>query len=201
MMKRCVTLALLGFLTVSTGCESCGDKPEPPKIETPPPVKVTATPDVGTPDLGDPLKEAKESALKVAELAAIQLGENARGVVGAMEANKKKTTRVIRKGPSYTNCRGKVDAKKVKKVFNRYSSFMKKCYERALKKNPGLEGKVKLSVTVGKDGKVKKTKVGGSLREPTVAKCMQMEAQKMSFPNPEGGCVLVNKSYTFSPDF
>jgi hypothetical protein len=201
MMKRCIILALIGLLMVSLGCDSCGDKPDPVTTQPVPTPPVKVTPDVGPPDLGDPLKEAKENAVKVGELVAIQLGENASGVGGAIEANQKKSNQVIRKRPSYTNCRGRVDTKLVKRVFNRYSSFMKKCYERALKRNPGLEGKVKLSVTVGKDGKVKKAKVGGSLNDATVAKCMKMEAQKMSFPNPEGGCVLVNKSYTFSPDF
>ena len=199
-MKRILLTALVFALTLTMGCESCDKKPATP-IPPPQPPPVEKAVDMGQPDKGDPLKEAKAKAVEAAELAALSRNEIAAAVAGDIEANSKRNTTKVRSPKSYGSCRGKVDPKAVKKVFNRYSSYMKKCYERALKKNPGLEGKVKVSVTIGTDGKVKKTKVGGSLNNASVSKCIQMETKKMKFPNAEGGCVVVNKSYTFSPDF
>ena len=102
-----------------------------------------------------------------------------------------------RRGPS-----GKIDAKDAAKVFRRFEGAMKKCYERGLKKRPGIQGKVLLVVRVGSDGKVTQaTARGRSLDDKVVQNCMESMAKRMEFPEPKGGVAQLKKPYNFKPDF
>ena len=65
----------------------------------------------------------------------------------------------------------------------RYQSRVNQCYQRALKGNPNLQGKVNLSFTIGIAGNVVKANAEGFDRE--VDQCIEAEARRWRFDKPE----------------
>ena len=62
------------------------------------------------------------------------------------------------------------------------------CYERALKRNPGLSGKISVRIEINTVGRV--TTVGiesDSIGDPTVTACVKATMKRLRFPPPEGG--------------
>jgi len=196
MYSKSATTILLAcfFLAAPTlGCDGCKEH-KPKKI----PEKVEKPVDAGKPDTGDPLKMARMEAEQTAELAAVRRSDRAAAVVAEVEAAAKDKKRPhVRHHSAPT---GKIDKHVVAKVFHRHDAMMRKCYERSLKKNPQLEGKVKLDVLIRRDGSVGRAHARGiSLKEDTVHDCMEREARSMKFPKPKGGSVRVAKAYSFFP--
>lgn len=92
---------------------------------------------------------------------------------------------------------GKLDANAISSVIKRRQSSIQRCYERYIKKNPSASGKVVVSFTIGTAGRVTNAKsvndsVGGG-----VGNCVAGEIQRMRFPRPKGGEVIVNKTFVF----
>lgn len=129
-----------------------------------------------------------------------------KGLDGAGKANKvttgKKTEKKVRvrvklKGPQKVVGLGKLDGSSISKVIKRRQAAIQKCYEREIKKNPKASGKVIVAFTIGTAGRVTKSKatkdgVGGG-----VGPCVAKVIKRMKFPKPEGGEVIVNKTFVF----
>jgi TonB family protein len=199
MFLRFTAVSLLLVAAAAAGCEGC--QGEPP--EEPPPA---VEPDVGVEkedEPVDPLAEEKKNAEELAVEVAVSRGDVARNVAAEMEAlanaPKKPKVRKPRVAEPET---GKLAASAIKRVFSMNDSAFRKCYERSLKGNPGLEGKVKMSIVIASDGTVSSASVKPvSLKDAKVNDCMERQARTMRFPEPEGGSVRVNKPFTFTPDF
>jgi hypothetical protein len=74
------------------------------------------------------------------------------------------------------------------------------CYERALAKNPTLEGRVSMRFVIGRDGVPANTQNGGSdLPDVEVVRCVALEYGKLRFPPPEGDVVTVVSPLLFAP--
>lgn len=72
------------------------------------------------------------------------------------------------------------------------------CYERALRINPTLEGRVMVATRVGAQGQVCSANVvQNSLGDPGVASCITQMFRSGKFPAPVGGCVDVNVPLNF----
>lgn len=72
------------------------------------------------------------------------------------------------------------------------------CYERALRLNPTLEGRLMLSARVGAQGQMCSANVTqNSLGDPGVASCITQMFRSGKFPAPAGGCVDVNVPLNF----
>jgi len=72
------------------------------------------------------------------------------------------------------------------------------CYERALRINPTLEGRLMLSARVGAQGQMCSANVTqNSLGDPGVASCITQMFRSGKFPAPAGGCVDVNVPLNF----
>lgn len=196
-------ILMLGMLVCSMAACS-GDK----KNDTKPDMakKVEAAPPEAAPDMKppeDPLKEAKANAEELSMTVAVGRNDIATLAASNIEAaiknqgsGKKPKPRV-----AVTKETGKIDASAANKVFRKFDGAMKKCYERALKASPGLEGKANLVVVVNNDGSVKSASARqGSLRSPMVSKCMEGLAKRMKFPAPKGGPARLSKGYKFSPE-
>ncbi len=70
------------------------------------------------------------------------------------------------------------------------------CYERALKRNPNLSGKVELQFTVSAVGKVTGADIGAdTLHDDEVNTCITSIVKSWRFPAPDGG--EVHFSYPF----
>lgn len=186
------------FAVAGLGCDGCQDEPpeEPPTVE----------PDVGVEredEPEDPLEEARENAEELGVEYAVTVGDVSRNVAANIEANASKPSKPAVRKPRVAEAEGgTIEPSAVQKVFRTNDSAFKKCYERSLKKNPGLEGKVRLSILISGNGSVGSASVKGiSMSDGLVNECMKRQALTMKFPEPTGGSVRVNKSYTFTPDF
>ena len=91
---------------------------------------------------------------------------------------------------------GKLDGGSIKKVFKKRMKAIRYCYEKALKKNDSIKGKVKIKFTIGPAGRVTDIKVQkNSTGDKGVGDCIKGKVKSWRFPKPEGGSVTV--SYPF----
>lgn len=76
----------------------------------------------------------------------------------------------------------------------------RRCYERALRQNEMLEGRMTVGVRIGSDGRVCSAHVvSNTLGDPTVASCVAGLMRSGSLPAPSGGCVDVQVPMSFVP--
>ena len=74
------------------------------------------------------------------------------------------------------------------------------CYERALRQNAMLQGKIMVAVRVGAQGQVCSANiVSNTLGDPGVASCVLGMFRSSSLPPPNGGCVDVQVPMNFVP--
>lgn len=72
------------------------------------------------------------------------------------------------------------------------------CYERALRLNPTLEGRIMVAARLGSQGQVCSANVTqNSLGDATVASCISQMFRSGKFPAPKGGCVDVQVPLNF----
>jgi hypothetical protein len=65
------------------------------------------------------------------------------------------------------------------------------CFERALAKNPQLEGKMVLEIVIGATGAVTRvTEVEEQFPDQQVVTCVSKEVERLKFPAPEGGGIV-----------
>jgi hypothetical protein len=93
---------------------------------------------------------------------------------------------------------GKIDGKAVNRYINTRFSQVRTCYERRLKINPLLEGKVDLNITINTKGKASSISVNkDTVRDPQMMSCIKGVIRGWQFPKPEGGKVVIAKQFTF----
>lgn len=95
---------------------------------------------------------------------------------------------------------GRVDRNEVAKVFSRRKSAVQRCYEKALKTNESLKGKVIIQFMIGPAGRVTKIKVkSNSTGNDGVANCIVEKVESWRFPPPEGGSVTFTFPFVLQP--
>jgi hypothetical protein len=93
---------------------------------------------------------------------------------------------------------GGLDPSKVaSRIKAQYFRGVKQCYERALKANPKLQGKVEVSFVVGQLGTVTKVNVDGF--DPGVDQCIQAQARNWRFDKPEEGSAEFSIPFILRP--
>lgn len=118
-------------------------------------------------------------------------------VVEAPKPTKKRTVRPKRGG---WDCDGDMDRAQAAKIMAQNRSQVRTCYERRLKVNSLLQGKLNLKLKIGANGKVVATDVSGSLRDNEVFSCVRRLAQTWEFPKPAGGaCAVISAPFNFTP--
>ena len=91
---------------------------------------------------------------------------------------------------------GKIDEKSVATVFRRRRTAVQRCYEQALRGNPGIQGKVVIQFTIGQAGRITKISVkSDTTGEPSIARCIVSRVKGWRFEPPERG--VVTFSYPF----
>ncbi len=185
------------FALTLSACGGCEEKkPEP--VDPPVVKKEEPKPKVDEPPV-DPLAEAKEDAKTKASELGIVFMDRATMVAGLVEGLKAEpTTPKATIKRTTVKASGRIDPKAASGVFRDYNGAMRKCYERSLKRSPGLAGRVSLSLLVGSSGTVKSASARGLSSD--VGKCMELVAKRMEFPKPKGGAAKINKAYKFEPD-
>lgn len=74
------------------------------------------------------------------------------------------------------------------------------CYERALRQNPTLQGRLRVSVRVGTNGNVCSANIAqNELGDPGVASCVVQIFRSATFAAPSGGCVEAQVPIRFAP--
>jgi len=195
---RCGTLASICLLVVAaTGCRACGEPPDdqPEEVDT-----GSEEPEqVDTGPSEQALEDAEDSAVSIA----VSMGDNSRYIAGNVEAQNTPdepapdptpTPRI----PDETS--GSLQPAQLQKVFSKHAGEAQKCYERALKMNQSLSGRVVLTLTIGRDGSVAAADArGDTLNDNNVNDCLERQARAWTFPEPSGGAAKVRKPFTFSP--
>lgn len=93
---------------------------------------------------------------------------------------------------------GTIDTQQVNSFLNARFSQVKACYERRLKMNAYLEGKLDLNITIGTSGRVAGIEVNGdTVRDSEMLDCVKHTIAGWQFPKPEGGRVVIAKTFNF----
>ena len=104
------------------------------------------------------------------------------------------------KKPSEAFGTGVLDTNSISKVVGRRKGAVKSCYEKQLKRNPKLAGKVKVQFTILESGRVGSTRVmEDTTGDPAVGKCIANAMKRWRFPKPDGGSVTVAFPFVFAP--
>ena len=92
---------------------------------------------------------------------------------------------------------GALDKSLVDAVIKRHLNAIRYCYERELRTNPSLTGKVVVKFVIAKDGTVATAEIKSStLTNSPVEQCLVGRFIRMQFPAPAGGGIVV-VSYPF----
>jgi outer membrane biosynthesis protein TonB len=106
------------------------------------------------------------------------------------------------KGGSFgcnAECNGK-DPGSIRSALQGRAGQARGCYERALRNNSTLQGKLLVSVKIGPDGQVCSASIAeNSLGDPAVATCVVQMFRSGGFPRPTGGCVDAAIPINFVP--
>jgi len=93
---------------------------------------------------------------------------------------------------------GTIDAKAVNRFMNSRFGQVKACYERRLRINSMLEGKVDLNIGVSTRGTVTSVAVNqDTVRDAQMLSCIKKVIRGWKFPKPEGGRVVIGKTFNF----
>ncbi len=93
---------------------------------------------------------------------------------------------------------GSIDTKQVNRYMNSHFSEVKACYERRLKVNSFLEGKLDLNIDVASTGKVTAISVNkDTVRDQQMLACVKRTIRRWQFPKPNGGRVIIGKTFNF----
>jgi outer membrane biosynthesis protein TonB len=122
-------------------------------------------------------------------------GSIAGGGTGEAAAEKKVSGSVKSEAPAVD---GELDPAMVAKEVRTRLGAIKACYERALKRNPTLSGKVVIHWTITQAGTVSGVDVeSDTLGDAEVASCIKALVARWRFPAPSGGSVDVSFPFVF----
>ncbi len=133
---------------------------------------------------------------KVANISGLRgAGSIAGGDTGAGSTEKRITGIVKSEAPAVD---GELDPSLVSKEVRTRIGAIKACYERALKRNPNLSGKVKVRWTITAAGTVSAVEIEeDSMGDNEVASCIKGLVSRWRFPAPSGGSVDVVYPFLF----
>ena len=95
---------------------------------------------------------------------------------------------------------GELSPNKVKAAMKKYISGVRDCYERALKRNPKLRGKIVIGFEILESGKVAEFDFPtDNVGSGEVRKCIKKRSRTWRFPKPDGGAVYVEFPLVFEP--
>jgi hypothetical protein len=106
---------------------------------------------------------------------------------------------VKRKNASAVDGTGALSPQEVNKVIGRRMGAIKGCYERALRRNPGLKGKVMIRFTIAGSGKVSAARATMNELTPDVGSCIVSAFKRFRFPQPDGGSLTMESPFLFTP--
>lgn len=95
---------------------------------------------------------------------------------------------------------GSLDSGAVARVVQSRMRMVQDCYNRELKRDPNLAGKIEIEFTIGEDGSITDARVSSNqMGSDAVATCIVGRIRRWRFPKPDGGSVTVNFPFIFTP--
>ncbi len=94
---------------------------------------------------------------------------------------------------------GPLDRAIIRRVIRRHRPKVRGCYERALRMQPELAGKLTARFSVTPDGAVEGVVVGGSLKDAEVTACVKAAVEAMRFPR-AGQATKISYPFVFEAD-
>ncbi len=99
-----------------------------------------------------------------------------------------------------TSVNGRLPAEAIQRIVRQNFGRFRYCYEKGLRTDPGLRGRVSVKFALDRTGSVLLASDGGSdLPDRGVIQCVVTGFGDLSFPKPEGGVVTVVYPILFSP--
>ncbi len=93
---------------------------------------------------------------------------------------------------------GKMDQAKINAIIKSKQKALQDCYERELRRNPNLSGKIVVRFTIGEDGKVSDVRIeSDNMGNPEVSDCILSRIRRWIFPKPDEGSVTVSVPFVF----
>jgi LPXTG-motif cell wall-anchored protein len=93
---------------------------------------------------------------------------------------------------------GTIDAKAVKRFVQTHFHEVKSCYEHRLKTNSFLEGKLDMNIGLASSGRVTSIAINkDTVRDSQMLGCVKRKIRGWQFPKPEGGRVVIAKTFSF----
>jgi hypothetical protein len=87
---------------------------------------------------------------------------------------------------------GQLAPQKIRDVMQREQASLSECFDASLERQPAFKGSVTLLFAIEPDGSVSQTSVVQSdLADCAVIQCLRAQLERLSFPAPEGGAVMV----------
>lgn len=128
------------------------------------------------------------------------IGDLATSGGGKVKTGQKKTTRVAAVKTEAPEVDGSLDSAAIAKVVRRRIKSLQDCYERELKRDPALSGKIEIEFTIGESGRVDEARVSNNgMGSKAVGSCIVSRVRRWRFPTPDGGSVTVNYPFIFTP--
>jgi hypothetical protein len=142
------------------------------------------------------IKSGGSGSGRVASVGGLRGGGSIAGGGTGAAASEKKVTGVVKSEAPAVD--GELDPAMVAKEVRTRLGAIKACYERALKRNPNLSGKVIIHWTITQAGTVSGVDVEqDTLGDAEVASCIKSLIARWRFPAPSGGSVEVSFPFVF----
>ena len=94
---------------------------------------------------------------------------------------------------------GELSQAQISRVMRRQIKALRDCYERALKRDRGLKGKLVIRFEIMETGRTANVEFDDLMGSPDVVSCIRRRAKYWRFPKPEGGSVFVAYPIVFTP--
>ena len=94
---------------------------------------------------------------------------------------------------------GELSQAAINRVLNRQKKALRDCYERALKRNRGLKGKIVISFEILETGRTAEISINDQMGSKAVSSCIRKRVRYWRFPRPDGGSVFVDLPIVFQP--
>lgn len=95
---------------------------------------------------------------------------------------------------------GSLDGESIAKVVRARLRSIQDCYEKELKRDASLSGKIEIEFTIGSGGDVEEARVSNNkMGSAAVGDCIVSRVRRWRFPQPGGGRVTVNYPFIFTP--
>jgi TonB family protein len=104
-------------------------------------------------------------------------------------------------GTGTAEVRGSLSREVIRRSIRRHINEVRFCYEQGLARNPELAGRVSIRFIISPSGAVTSSTVAEStLGDRTAEDCVARAVQRVAFPEPEGGVVvIVTYPFVFNP--